>query len=97
MSFLESDFIKSVSINGYINDSYLELNKNFEVFDGAHRLTCALAFNIEKIPVRFSEKYVNKNYDYSLDWFRNNGLAHMEEYILKKYKDLKDKKIVPGG
>ena len=95
----EKDFkklIKSISENGYIDKNPVELNKNFEVFDGAHRLVCALALNIEKIPVRFSSKYINKNYDYSIEWFKKNGLTYMEEPILKKYKELKDKKIILG-
>lgn len=95
----EEDFkelIKSILENGYINKNPVELNKNFEVFDGAHRLVCALALNIEKIPVRFSSKYINKDYAYSIEWFKKNGLAYMEEPILKKYKELKDKKIILG-
>ena len=74
----------------------MELNKRFEVFDGAHRLACAVAFNIHKIPVKFSQKYINKTYDYSLEWFRNNGLSNFETYIMEKYQELVKKEIIVG-
>ena len=88
------NLIKSFKDKGYINGSPVELNKNFEVFDGAHRLVCAMAFNIEKIPVKFTSKYIDKEYDYSIDWFKSNGLIEFEQYILKKYDELiKEKKL----
>ena len=86
--------IESIKINGFYSKSALELNKNFEVFDGAHRLACAIAFNIEKLPVKFSNKYINKTYDYSIKWFRKNGLVYLEPYIINKYNELIDKKII---
>lgn len=89
--------IQSIEINGYDKNMPVELNKDFEVFDGAHRLSCAIAFNIEKIPVKFSEKYIDMHYDYSLKWFKENGLADFEVYIIKKYKDLVNKKIIVEG
>ena len=86
--------IESIKKNGFYKESALELNKNFEVFDGAHRLSCAIAFNIKKLPVKFSKNYINKTYDYSIDWFRKNGLKTLEPYIINKYNELIDKKII---
>lgn len=88
--------IQSIEINGYDTEKPVELNKRFEVFDGAHRLACAVAFNIHKIPVKFSQKYINKTYDYSLEWFRNNGLSNFETYIMEKYQELVKKEIIVG-
>jgi len=78
--------INSFKENGF-NDEYpLELNKDYEVFEGSHRLACALYFNIEKVPVVFNEKLWELKYDYSPNWFKNNGL---EEHImiLEKMKE----------
>ena len=86
--------IESINKNGFYKESALELNKNFEVFDGAHRLSCAIAFNIKKLPVKFSKKYINNTYDYSINWFRKNGLGYLEPYIINKYNKLIDKKII---
>lgn len=84
------DLIKSFKENGYINQYPVELSKDFKVFNGSHRLCCALSFNIEKIPVKFSETYIDRIwYDYSIEWFKNNGLSKAEKYINKKYDELK--------
>lgn len=86
--------IKSFEINGYDNNMPVELNKDFKVFDGSHRLACAVAFEIPKIPIRFSKKYINENYDYSIKWFNDNGLKDFEKYIIQKYNELVKKGIV---
>ena len=88
--------INSIETNGFDNKKKLALNKKYEVFDGAHRLACAIAFNIEKLPVEFNLKYIDKTYDYSLNWFKENGLEYFRPYIMNKYRELKDKKIIIG-
>lgn len=89
------ELIKSFEINGYINDYPVEISKDFRVFNGAHRLCCALAFNIKKIPVTFTREYIDRIwYDYSMDWFKNNGLSSVEKYIIQKYNELKDMKML---
>lgn len=82
--------IKSFEENGFKDECPLELNKNFEVFDGAHRLAAAIYFGIPKVSVKFSEKYYHKEYDYSLEWFKENGLEDFVPYILKKYNEIFD-------
>lgn len=85
------DLIKSFENNGYINQYPVELSKDFKVFNGSHRLCCALAFNIEKIPVKFTEKYIDRIWhDYSIKWFKNNELSKDEKYINQKYDELKN-------
>lgn len=85
------NLIKSFEKNGYINNYPVELSKDFKVFNGSHRLCCALAFNVEKIPVRFTEEYIDRIwYDYSIKWFKNNGLSKAENYIMQKYDELKN-------
>lgn len=91
--------IKTFKENGYIESFPVELNKDFEVFDGAHRLACSLFFNIERIPVKFiNEKYITRSYDYSINWFKNNGLGEFEKYIMEKYHSLvKEGMIIEEG
>ena len=91
MKEYEEDFkvlIKSFEERGYDSSYPVDLNQNFEVFDGAHRLALAIYFNIEKIPVRFSEKYIDKEYDYSVQWFNENGLEDLVPFIMSKYNDI---------
>lgn len=84
------DLIKSFEKDGYIKDYPVELSKDFRVFNGSHRLCCALAFNIKKIPVKFTEKYIDRIwYDYSKEWFKVNGLENVEKHIDKKYQELR--------
>lgn len=86
------DLIKSFEKNGYIKDYPVELSKDFRVFNGSHRLCCALAFNIKKIPVKFTDEYIDRIwYDYSKDWFKANGLSNVEKHIDKKYQELSPK------
>lgn len=94
----ETEFKKMIKLfekNGYMNDYPVELSKDFRVFNGAHRLCCALAFNIEKIPVRFTSNYIDRIwYDYSIEWFKNNGLSDFEKFIMQKYNELVNAKIL---
>ena len=90
------ELIKSINLNGFDNSKKLILNKDYQVFDGAHRISCALAFNIKKIPVEFNYKYIDKTYDYSLNWFTENGLGYFEPFILKKYNELIENNIIMG-
>ena len=85
----KENFIKLIeSIKKYgFDDKYpIELNKNFEVFEGSHRLACALYFNIDIVPVKFNKMIWNLKYDYSLEWFKNNGMEDYIYLIKEKYE-----------
>ena len=85
----KENFIKLIeSIKKYgFDDKYpIELNKNFEVFEGYHRLACALYFNIDIVPVKFNKMIWNLKYDYSLEWFKNNGMEDYIYLIKEKYE-----------
>lgn len=86
----EKNFIKlieNIKSNGFDEQYPIELNKNFEVFEGSHRLACALYFNIERIPVTFNKYVWDLEYDYSINWFVKNGMLDYISEIKNKYKE----------
>lgn len=80
--------IKSFEENGYDKKFPVELNKNFEVFEGSHRTACSIYFNIKEIPVTFNKHIWNLEYDYSLKWFKENGMGDYIPLIKEKYYDI---------
>lgn len=82
------NLIKSFEKNGF-NDKYpIELNKKFEVFEGSHRLACAIYFGIEEIPVTFNKYFWELTYDYSPEWFENSGMVEYIPYIKERYNKI---------
>lgn len=83
--------IKSFEDNGFDPNYPLCLNKDFMVIDGAHRLALSLYLGIDKVPVVFKEKYYDVDFDYSLQWMRDNGFGYLEERLIQQYKRIEDK------
>ena len=85
------NLIKSFETNGFLKEYPLQLNKDFMVIDGAHRLALALYMGIEMVPVCFNEKYYNVDFDYSLQWMIDNGFGKYKEKLLEQYNRIKEK------
>lgn len=85
------NLIKSFEINGFLKEYPLQLNKDFMVIDGAHRLALALYMGIEMVPVCFDAKYYNVDFDYSLQWMIDNGFGKYKEKLLEQYNRIKEK------
>lgn len=77
--------IASFEKHGFLKEHPLDLNKDFMVVDGAHRLALSLYNKIELVPVRFQEKYYNFDFDYSIKWLRENGFSKYEERLMREY------------
>ena len=85
--------ISSFDRYGYDNRFPILVNDDLHIVDGAHRLACALYFNIPFIPVK-----VNSNMDYSvysMGWFKENSFTSYETSLLNDQKDVifKEKKM----
>lgn len=79
--------IKSVIKNGYIYDYPIQINKDFYLFDGSHRLAIALYFDIEEVAVCFNEP-MDFTPDYSLEWFIKYGCGEYVDIIRNKYIEI---------
>ena len=83
--------IKNVKDNGFNFDNPLLVNEQYMVIDGAHRMACALYFNIPEISI-----YTNKKYkkfipnEYTKSWFVNNSLMECLPYAEKQKKKIKE-------
>ena len=63
------ELIKSVERKGYQSDKHpLTLDTNGLLVDGSHRLACALALGVDKLPVKFSTEIKGPT-NYGKDWF----------------------------
>lgn len=68
--------------------SYLELDLNYSIHDGAHRLALALYHNYQYVPIRIYNVQVYRRY-YGIQWFKENAFSESEiGLIMKKYKEL---------
>ena len=73
----------SVATKGYDGNKYpVNLNPDGTLFDGAHRVACALAKGEESIPVLFKKRKL-KRPSYGEDWFLN----HFPEAYIQELKD----------
>lgn len=72
--------------NGFDINYPIIVNRNFELLDGSHRLALSLYKHIKDIPILRWDTVFTVNY--SLNWFKENGLAYFEPYILQKYKSV---------
>lgn len=78
--------IKSFETKKFIEKYPIIINEDFKLFDGTHRLSCSIFFNIKQIPVKFEERTIERHPDYSLKWFENVGLGDYIPIIKEKYK-----------
>lgn len=84
------ELIRSFEMNGFKNEYPLQVNKELEFLDGSHRLALSLYYHIETVPIYFSESRLNRKVDYSLEWFKSEGMGQYETIILDKYKNILD-------
>jgi len=83
--------IKSIQKKGFDINFPLFVNKNGIVIDGAHRLAICLYFGIKEVPVVYKKEFADIDYDYSLEWLKNNGFGQYEELMLKTLKLIQKK------
>ena len=83
--------ISSFEKNGFMKEYPLCLNKDFMVIDGAHRLALALYNGIEMVPVCFQEKYYDVDFDYSVQWMKNNGFDKYIDLLMEQYERIENK------
>lgn len=81
--------IKSIKHNGFNINKPILVNNEGMIIDGAHRLACALYFDISKVSIITNDEYYDFiPRDYSKDWFIKNNL---EDCII--YGDYQKNKI----
>lgn len=78
--------IQSFENNGFLDRYPIIVNKYMRLVDGSHRLSLALYFNIDYVPIVITEKSLNLDPEYSLDWLVNNGFENKKDEILDTYK-----------
>lgn len=83
--------IDSIVSNGFDSQYPLCLNKDYMVIDGAHRLALALYLGIDRVPVVFKEKYYDVDFDYSMQWMKDNGFGCLEPRLLEQYNRIEQK------
>ena len=63
------NLLKNIADNGYDQARYpIHLNRKGHIYDGSHRIACALAFKQYNIPVKFN-KILNVKPFYNKKWF----------------------------
>lgn len=68
---------ESMSTDGFDETQPVPIDPNGELLDGSHRVACALALGIERVPVEEHERFVwAPAWDYG--WFVSNGMAHAD-------------------
>lgn len=82
------ELIKSFENNKFDFQYPLQVNKDIEILDGAHRLALALYHHIDYVPIYFSECRLDRKIDYSLEWFKKEGMEKYIPQIIEKYNNL---------
>ena len=77
--------IRSFNKYGYDNTFPILVNDDLHIVDGAHRLACALYFNIPFISIKVNSKL---DYSvYSINWFKENSFSSSETSFLCDQKN----------
>jgi len=78
-----ADLHNSMRLFGFDPDHAVPIDEQGELFNGSHRVACALALGIEAIPVvPMPGKVFAPAWD--AEWFRQNGLPEPEIAALQK-------------
>ncbi len=85
--------IHSYEEKGYNLKYPVQLNKDFKLFDGAHRLALALYYDEETIPV-YVDFTVDYTPDYSIDWFEKHEMKYYSSIIKDNYKRIIENKAI---
>lgn len=92
MAYHEKEYrelIESYEKNGFLQEYPIIVNKDFDVFDGTHRLALALYFNTKDVPIKIDRKsYDLIPRDYSFDWFEENNMGYVKKLAMKKYNEI---------
>lgn len=85
------ELINSIKDNGFDSESPLLVNKDYMVIDGAHRMACALYFNIDDVFIKTTDEYINfiPN-EYTKKWFEENNLSECIPYAEKQKEKIKE-------
>lgn len=81
------DLIEKVDKYGFDTKYPLEINQNFCLLDGAHRLALALYHKVPKVKIFF---YGGLNFtpNYSLQWFKDMNMVEYVDIIMDTYKTI---------
>ena len=82
------ELIKSFEKNKFDFQYPLQVNRDIEILDGAHRLALALYNHIDYVPIYFSDCRLDRKIDYSLEWFKKERMERYIPKIIEKYNDL---------
>jgi len=85
--------IKSIKQNGYDVNNPILVDRDLYVIDGAHRMACALKFQISEVSVYTNQEFIDfiPN-EYTKQWFQNNGLEECIPYA-ETQKKILEKRI----
>ena len=84
------DLIEKVDLNGFDINYPLEINQNFCLLDGAHRLALALYHGISKLKIFFHQG-LNYTPNYSINWFEDMSMTKHIDVIKTNYIRILDK------
>lgn len=84
------DLIEKVDKYGFDIKYPLEINQNFCLLDGAHRLALALYHKVPKIKIFFNDG-LNFTPNYSLQWFKDMNMLEYIDIITDTYKFILEK------
>lgn len=84
------ELIEKVDKHGFDIKYPLEINQDFCLLDGAHRLALALYHKIPKIKV-FFKNGLNFTPNYSLQWFKDMNMFEYVDVIIDTYKSILEK------
>lgn len=84
------DLIEKVDKYGFDIKYPLEINQNFCLLDGAHRLALALYHKVPKIRIFFNDG-LNFTPNYSLQWFKDMNMFEYIDIITDTYKFILEK------
>ena len=84
------NLIEKVDKCGFDINYPLEINQNFCLLDGAHRLALALYHKIPKIKIFFNHA-LNFTPNYSLQWFKDMNMFEYIDIIMDTYKSILEK------
>lgn len=82
------ELLESIKNNGFEEQYYVPIGKDFGLYNGAHRMASAMALN-EKVWIRILGEQGIKDMD--IQWFKNNGFSLEDQMrILRAFADIHD-------
>ena len=79
------NLIYNIKFKGFDLHSPIIVDKHLNLVDGAHRLACALFFNIKNVPIRVHKGYFD--IFYGAEWFQDNGFNKTDIKLLDQKKN----------